>query len=552
MQGRGCLRSVDGKVSLVVSPTMLSASGSPLSVTWNLDRSTQDGWMGVYSPADADDSEYLDYVFEHLLPEGSFVFTLVNTRSDYEVRLFRRQVCVATSDTITFELGKREPTNGHLQVAGRWPGDTGMRVQWTSGIALPTPSVQWGFAADTLDRIATANGSSTTYTNEDMCGLDATIACPTRWYHPGFFHDVLLDDLPGNTDIFYRYGQGDVYSEGRLFLSPPSGMIEDDWTFIGYGDQGVHADSFPGGSVAGGVTREVVSLMDPALRTNQMPRLLVHFGDLAYASSSGINWEVWQHQQKAVAEQLPYMVSVGNHEYDHTTGASKDPSGAGIGFHPSWGNYREDSSNECGVPVVHRFPNPPPTGLGIFWYSFDYANVHMVMLSSEHNLTTGSKQLQWLSLDLAAVDRKLTPWVIVTMHRPAYNSQQYTSDRVVGQHIASHLDPVLLNHGVNLVLSGHYHSYHRSCAVTSGRCQASGAAPVHITVGTAGYELYNADLFHSEWCEKFLCTFGFLKVKVRGASNLTVQFWGQAIPGDPGTWKDLDEVVLFPYHAVHV
>ena len=49
------------------------------------------------------------------------------------------------------------------------------------------------------------------------------------------------------------------------------------------------------------------------------------------------------------------MVGVGNHEYDHTSGGEKDPSGAeGQGWHPSWGNYGVDSNGECGVPTVHR------------------------------------------------------------------------------------------------------------------------------------------------------------------------------------------------------
>ena len=43
-------------------------------------------------------------------------------------------------------------------------------------------------------------------------------------------------------------------------------------------------------------------------------------------------------------------------EYDHVAGGEHDPSGAkDNGFHPRWGNYGNDSSGECGVPMVHRF-----------------------------------------------------------------------------------------------------------------------------------------------------------------------------------------------------
>lgn len=39
-------------------------------------------------------------------------------------------------------------------------------------------------------------------------------------------------------------------------------------------------------------------------------------------------------------------------------------------------------------------------------------------VSSEHDIEPGSRQHLWLDADLAAVDRSITPWVIVTAHRP--------------------------------------------------------------------------------------------------------------------------------------
>jgi len=42
------------------------------------------------------------------------------------------------------------------------------------------------------------------------------------------------------------------------------------------------------------------------------------------------------------------------------------PPGGGAGFHPSWGNYADDSYGECGVPFAQRF-HMPPGGNGNFW-----------------------------------------------------------------------------------------------------------------------------------------------------------------------------------------
>ena len=55
----------------------------------------------------------------------------------------------------------------------------------------------------------------------------------------------------------------------------------------------------------------------------------------------------------------------------------------------------------------------PDNGNSLFWYSFDYGMVHMVMMSTEHDFTPGSKQYMWMENDLKKVDRKVTPWLMV-------------------------------------------------------------------------------------------------------------------------------------------
>lgn len=62
------------------------------------------------------------------------------------------------------------------------------------------------------------------------------------------------------------------------------------------------------------------------------------------------------------------MVGIGNHEQDHLSGGSKDPSGApGEGWHPWWGNFGDDSGGECGVPMYYRF-HMPDNGNALWWY----------------------------------------------------------------------------------------------------------------------------------------------------------------------------------------
>ena len=65
---------------------------------------------------------------------------------------------------------------------------------------------------------------------------------------------------------------------------------------------------------------------------------------------------------------VPYMVGVGNHEYDHTSGGEKDPSHVMSpgGYRPHWFNGGTDSGGECSVPVYKRF-HMPENGNAVYW-----------------------------------------------------------------------------------------------------------------------------------------------------------------------------------------
>jgi hypothetical protein len=195
---------------------------------------------------------------------------------------------------------------------------------------------------------------------------------------------------------------------------------------------------------------------------------IFHFGDLGYALGSTVIWDLWHAYIEPVSRQIPYLVSVGNHEVDHASMVCfQDPSGEsgtdGTGFHPTnWGHEMgDDSGGEGGVPIYHRFKSPACEadgtqghGNSIFWYSTSMGALHVVQISSEHDYTQGSKQYAWLSRDLKAVDRSVTPWVVVTMHRPMY-SPEAGAAYDEGQGIIASLEPLFVDMRVDMVLSGH-------------------------------------------------------------------------------------------------
>ena len=135
------------------------------------------------------------------------------------------------------------------------------------------------------------------------------------------------------------------------------------------------------------------------------------------------------------SSRVPLMIGVGNHEYDYTDGGyEKDPSSthnpSTRSFSPEWGNFGADSGGECGVPTSKRFV-VPSTGNLCFWYSYVYATVTTIMISSEHDLSPGSEQYIWLEQELERVNRTETPWLIVESHRPMYMSEEFWSQNNV-------------------------------------------------------------------------------------------------------------------------
>lgn len=127
-----------------------------------------------------------------------------------------------------------------------------------------------------------------------------------------------------------------------------------------------------------------------------------------------------------------------------------------------------------------------------FWYAYDVGALHIVVLSSEHDLHPGSPQMDWLTADLLQLkrafrsapadqqQRQLRPWIVLCIHRPLYASLAWAADDRVSAYLRRHLEPALARFRVDLVIAGHYHSYERSCPVLDGQCMGAFlSTPLH-------------------------------------------------------------------------
>jgi 3',5'-cyclic AMP phosphodiesterase CpdA len=79
------------------------------------------------------------------------------------------------------------------------------------------------------------------------------------------------------------------------------------------------------------------------------------------------------------------------------------------------------------------------------------SNVRFFALDSNY---MDPMQLQWLEKQLAGSG---ADWKIAFFHHPPYASGRHGSDEI----LRSHLEPLFVKHGVNVVLTGHEHFYER-------------------------------------------------------------------------------------------
>jgi len=209
----------------------------------------------------------------------------------------------------------------------------------------------------------------------------------------------------------------------------------------------------------------------------------LNIGDISYANGNAVRWDQFFYELEPLATKVPWMASIGNHDYDYYT----QP------FRPPWSNYGGDSFGECGIPFKHRFSMPNNNQ---YWWSIEYGNIHLSIWSAEHNFSVGSEQWKWHENDLKNVNRSKTPFVIVGNHRPMYSSGDSKADYIMSLHIRSELEDLFFKYKVDLALYGHYHNYERSCRVYKEIC---GNGTIHVVIGMGGANLTTSWMPQPKW-----------------------------------------------------
>ena len=489
---RHLLENNQESVSLSISPSNLITSNGfqIINMTWewqteNYSIPTYSDWIGIYSPPTSSNDDYLDWFYTYGLMQGSHQSLIWNMRDDYEIRYISVNYGIEMVEGISniAKVIPHQPLQGHISLTKNSPHQ--MQIRWVSSLILDTDAmVQIGFTSKNYTQSFKA--TYTTYNTSKMCGSSASIIHPKNFRDPGYIYTVIVSGLAEDTRYYYRFGSELAWSDEQSFITESKNPW-DSFGFIMYGDQGTNYDA-----------QRHLNAVERELDLDEDIKLVLHIGDLSYAWGNGYNWDKWSNMISPIAMQVPYMITIGNHEYDHTSSPNDgglDVSGvAGSGYHPSWGNFHDDSNGECGVPSYYRFDAEVcENGNSIFWYSFNYNSVHFVMLSSEHNYSVNTDGYNFLIHDLENIDHSRTQWIIVNIHRPLYESEIYPDDNIVDDNLLQLLEPIFYKYDVDMVLAGHFHSYQRTCAVLNYTCIGrENGGIVHLTIGSAGFELDKA------------------------------------------------------------
>ncbi len=350
-----------------------------------------------------------------------FVSFMVKLAPDAAARLLALEdsvshAALAAAIGRDLDASSNAPAELHLSLTSQ-PGS--MVVMWITAANYSdlTPRVTYAPVSNP-GASQTATGSSTTYNVGMFVGFHSAI------------HTVVLTGLtPGAQYTYTAGGNGSAWSAPLEFRAAPAtwsgnALTPFSDTWLVFGDQG----TIPFGST---LWKNVIEPADAAAPFS----LLLLAGDIAYAGFSDHGgefeplWSSWFSLVEPFSSTRPLMPSHGNHDALYNSTA-----------------YQK------------RFTMPSPEGVPNRWWSFDQANAHVTSFSTEDDYSEGSEQFAWIEQDLAMARQRNVTWLFLMGHRPLMSSDmdEYDSHNPTSPNMKT-LEPLLLQFGVDLVITGHMH-----------------------------------------------------------------------------------------------
>ncbi|KAG9526876.1 hypothetical protein KCV07_g542, partial [Aureobasidium melanogenum] len=340
----------------------------------------------------------------------------------------------------TFALGEALNYNKSLnsQVRSAYHGSTGITISWNTYDELSNPTVHYGLNANQLDQIATGNVSvtyNTSLTYNNHVQISGLLPNMQYYYLP---EHLLPDAVPEPFTFTTSRPLGDNTPLHVAVVIDMGAM----------GDEG-----------------KFCFLANKTLSSLWLPRRL-------HLTLSHI----------LVISPMP-------------THAHSDHHSSAVYGQENFTGY----VNHWRMPSDVATQAPNNLGVGNMWYSYDHGMVHFVSVDTETDIPNApdadypagpfapsGQQVAWLKADLAAVNRSVTPWVIVFGHRPYYTSGDSCAP------CQAAFEDIFIEYNVDLVMNGHFHVFERNAPIgKNGAIDPNGlnnpAAPWYIINGLGGH-----------------------------------------------------------------
>lgn len=269
-------------------------------------------------------------------------------------------------------------------------------------------------------------------------------------------HSFVFTDLIPGYKYLYRVGTLEHWSEWLEFQQPSAD--NNSFSFVYFGDP----------------QTDIKSQWSRVVRKayNYVPNcaFMLYGGDIINRGGRDSEWQEWFDAGSYIFATVPQALTPGNHDY------------MDLNIDPHW---------------KYQFTQPgngPKEVKGTCFF-VDYKNLKIISIDSaveseleDENGSALKSQKIWLDSVLSVNTKE---WVILTTHLPFYS----TKDSRDNPQMRKHFQPILEQYGVDMVLSGHDHSYGRGVVSDNANIKPS----IVYVVSVSGPKTYEAG--DKEWMQ---------------------------------------------------
>ena len=213
-------------------------------------------------------------------------------------------------------------------------------------------------------------------------------------------------------------------------------------------------------------------LAQNAAQRNPEAAFFINMGDIVDNGEDHTQWQAWFHGVNGIIDRMPFVPLMGNHET----------------YNLNW---------KVRLPEAYlkyfAVPDNGSANFGRYYYSYDYGDVHFIVLNSQWDETEEFKpglrdeQVEWLQKDAAASSKK---WKIVLVHKDVLQYRIHNRpERKEGiSDVGEVFMPLFDELGIDIVFTAHLHTYRNRGHIQNFR--RSGKGPLYILTGVAGNVRY--------------------------------------------------------------